>query len=93
MKLLCYIPPYPPPVQGIKVIKDQLLVITGKRKWDEGKNWTLAYRLPELSYEGAFYIPFPGYGQEIRWAGSYYITREALPGEDIRYCIYEIEER
>ncbi len=94
LKYLCYFPSYPPPVQGIKVIKDWLLVITGKRKWNEGRNWTLVYRLPELSYEGSFYIPFPDYGLEIKWIdGNYYITRKVLEGENVKYSIYRVKEK
>ena len=93
LKNICYIPPYPPPIQGIKIIENWLLIITGKRKWDEGKNWVLVYHLPELRYEGSFYIPFPDYGLETKWVGKYYITRETLEGGELKHSIYEVKGR
>lgn len=93
VKLICYIPSYPPPIQGIKVLKNWLLVTTGKRKWNEGKNLVLVYCLPELKYEGSFYIPFPGYGMKPKWLGKYYITNEMSEGYKSKYTIYQVEEK
>jgi hypothetical protein len=55
------IPPHAPPLQGIKVVDDWLVIITGKRNWEKGENMAIVYKLPSLKYEGSFYIPFPNY--------------------------------
>jgi len=89
LKAICYIPPYPPPLQGIKVIGDYLILITGKRDWENGKNEALVYRLPYLKYEGSFYIPFPNF-LRTKWVGEYFITYNLIKEGSDYYSLHTI---
>lgn len=78
-KHILYKPSHAPPLQGIKVIDDWLLIITGKRDWEKGKNWVLVYQIPSFQYEGSFYIPFPEAPALIpKWNGRHYIVSKLL---------------
>lgn len=95
-KYTCLIPPYAPALQGIKVIGDWLLVITGKRNWERDENEVLVFGLPSLHYEGSFYIPFP-HAPTLRtlWNGDYYITYNLEEeGDDYvsRHTVYRIDK-
>lgn len=96
-KHVLYIPPYAPPLQGIKVIDDFLLIITGKRDSEKRMNEVLVYRLPSFHYEGSFEIPFPNGPFLIPlWFQNYYITKELLKKEEdyyILFNIYKIEKK
>lgn len=96
-KHILYIPDHAPPLHGIKVINDWLLIITGKRNWQVSENKVLVYKIPSLKYEGSFYIPFPNAPFLIpKWSGRYYITKQiVIKGEDCYtlFQIYKIEEK
>lgn len=83
---ILYKPLHAPPLQGIKVIDDWLMIITGKREWEKGKNWALVYKIPSFQYEGSFYIPFPEAPALIpKWNGSHYVISENLLEKDGEY--------
>lgn len=93
LKYICDIPPHAPPLLGIKVIDDRLLIITGNRDWDKGKNETLIYKLPNMEYEGSTYIPFPNFLIPA-WIDNYLITRNIVKKNDDfshNLIIYRIE--
>ncbi len=71
-KQITMIPPHAPPLHDIKVIDDRLIVITGKRDWEKGENETLVYHLPEMKYEGSFYLPVLHF--KLYWFGNYYMA-------------------
>ncbi len=96
-KTILSIPPHAPALMGIKVKGDWLLIITGNRDWKKGENEVLAYRLPSLSYEGNFFIPFPNQLRTI-WDDNYnyYTIRNLIEKEDgyyISHEIYKVEEK
>jgi len=90
-KTILYIPAHAPALMGIKVRGDLLLIITGNRDWKKEKNEVLVYRLPSLSYEGNFYIPFPNQLKTI-WDDNYnfYTIQNLIEKEDGYYFSYEI---
>lgn len=88
-KHILYIPPHAPALMGIKVRGDWLLIITGNRNWKKEENEVLVYRLPSLSYEGSFFIPFPNRFM-TKWYDDYYITRKLIKKDDDYYSFYEI---
>jgi hypothetical protein len=95
IKFVLYIPPHAPALMGIKVRGDRLMIITGNRNWKKGENEVLVYRLPSLSYEGSFFIPFPNQLRTI-WYDDYYIVRNLIEKEDGYYLthqIYRVEEK
>ena len=94
-KHILYIPPHAPALMGIKVKGDWLLIITGNRNWKKGENEVLVYRLPSLSYEGSFFIPFPN-RLLTKWDDNYYTIRKLIEKEDGFYLsheIYMVEEK
>jgi hypothetical protein len=74
------IPHHAPPLQDIKVIEDRLLIITGNRNWDKEENETLVYHLPDMKYEGSFYLPF--LHLRLHWFGNYYMTNGMIKKDD-----------
>ena len=90
-KTILYIPSHAPALMGIKVRGDRLLIITGNRNWKKGENEVLVYRLPSLSYEGSFFIPF---SNQLRttWDDNYnyYTIRNLIEKEDGYYFSHEI---
>jgi hypothetical protein len=91
-----YLPPHAPALMGIQVVKDWLLIITGNRNWQKDENEVLVYRLPELKYEGSFFIPFPSFYQATKFYENYYITmntREERDGDKTSFEIFRIEEK
>lgn len=88
-KVSCYIPPHAPPLQDLKVINDQLFVITGNREWENEENQVLVYKLPNMKYEGSFYIPFPNHFKSA-WYDNYYIIRSAIEKENDYYQVLRI---
>jgi hypothetical protein len=90
-KTILSIPSHAPALMGIKVRGDWLLIITGNRNWKNEKNEVLVYRLPSLSYEGNFFIPFPNQLKTI-WDDNYnyYTTRKLIEKEDGYYLSHEI---
>jgi hypothetical protein len=89
-----YLPSHAPALMKTIVVGDRLLVITGNRNWKTGENETLVYRLPDLEYEGSFFLPFSN-GQNIKWSDPYYISVDRLERDEDylwRYAIYKIEE-
>jgi hypothetical protein len=95
LKFILYIPPHAPALMGMKVRGDWLLIITGNRNWKKGENEVLVYRLPSLSYEGSFFIPFPNQLRTM-WHDDYYIIRNLIEREDGYYLsheIYRLEEK
>jgi hypothetical protein len=68
-----------PPLMGLKVIGDWLLIITGNRDGNRKCNETLAYHLPSLEFEGTLWLPFPAAPElNLRWGeGYYYLYGEA----------------
>ena len=96
-KTILYIPSHAPALMGIKVRGDRLLIITGNRNWKKEENEVLVYRLPSLSYEGNFFIPFPNQLRTI-WDDNYnyYTIRNLIEKEDgyyISHEIYRVEEK
>ncbi len=92
VKPVCFYPSHAPPLQGLKVIKDWLLIITGKRNWTKGENEALVYKLPQMEYEGSLYMPFPNYSN-AKWIDNYYITTDIIKNDDdynILLRIYKI---
>lgn len=77
LKQVVYIPPHAPPLEDIKILDDSLFVVTGNRDWKKGENETLVYKLPEMEYEGSFYLPFPN-TLKPAWFGNYYMTRNGI---------------
>jgi len=66
-------PVHAPPLMGLKVINDWLLVITGNRDGYLKCNETLVYRLPSLKLEGSMWLPFPAMiDLSLRWGDGYY---------------------
>ena len=95
IKFILYIPPHAPALMGLKVRGDWLMIITGNRNWKKGENEVLVYRLPSLSYEGSFFMPFPNQLRTI-WYDDYYIIRNLIEKEDGYYLtheIYRVEEK
>ncbi len=79
-------PPQPPPLQGIKVIGDWLLIITGKRDWQKGENEAIVYRLPSFKYEGSFFIPFPNnFLKPIFWINDHYLKTDLVEVDEGYY--------
>jgi len=96
-KTILSIPAHAPPLMGIKVRGDLLLIITGNRNWKKGENEVLVYRLPSLKYEGSFFIPFPNQ-LKTNWGDeyNYYTIQKLIEKEDgyyFTYEIYRIEEK
>jgi hypothetical protein len=95
LKFILHIPPHAPALVGIKVRGDWLMVITGNRNWKKGENEVLVYKLPSLTYEGSFFIPFPNQLRTM-WHDDYYIIRNLIEKEDGYYLsheIYRLEEK
>jgi len=88
-KHILYIPLHAPAMMGIKVKGDWLLIITGNRNWKKGENDVLVYRLPSLSYEGSFFIPFPNL-LSTKWYDNYYMLRKLIEKEDGYYLSHEV---
>jgi hypothetical protein len=83
LKMTCLTPQHAPSLQGIRVIDDKLLIITGKRDWNKGENEVLVYSLPEMKYEGCFNIPFPNAPfAQISWRDNYFSTYDIEPLDD-----------
>jgi hypothetical protein len=96
-KTILYVPPHASALMGIKVRGDWLLIITGNRNWKKEENEVLVYRLPSLSYEGSFFIPFSNQLKTI-WDDNYnyYTIRNLIEKEDgyyISHEIYKVEEK
>ncbi len=90
-----YVPSHSPAIMGIKVIKDWLLIISGKRDWEKQQNEVLVFNLPTLSYDGSFYIPFPNL-LATKWVGDYYVTKKLVEnnGEySFSHEVYSIIEK
>ncbi len=81
LRQVAYIPPHAPPLEDIKVIDNRLLVITGNRDWEKGENETLVYRLPDMKFEGSFYLPFPNILKPA-WVSDYYMTRDGIEKDE-----------
>jgi hypothetical protein len=73
MEINSFIPDHAPALMGMAVVDDRLLVITGNRNWRAQENETLVFRLPDLHYEGSFYLAFPSFFQITKFVGEYYI--------------------
>lgn len=81
-----------PVLRGITVFGDFLLVTTGKRNWETFENEVLVYRLPNLSFEGSFFIPTGDW--ETAKYGKYFTTKRIIEKDDdfyIRNDCYEME--
>jgi len=76
MEIDSLIPDHAPALMGIAVIDDQLLVITGNRNWRGRENETLVFRLPDLRYEGSFFLAFPSFFQITKFVGEFYILSD-----------------
>lgn len=65
---------FSPPLRCLKIIDDRLYIVTGIRNWEQEKNKVFVYRIPEMIYEGNFYIPYPN-GPFLlpKWEDPYYI--------------------
>jgi hypothetical protein len=93
LKQILHIPPYAPALMGIKVIEDKLIIISGKRDWDEQENEALVYSLPAFKFEGSFSIPYPNM-LRTKWYDKYYIIEKLIKqSEEYIYYweIYHIE--
>jgi hypothetical protein len=73
MEINSFIPDHAPALMGMAVVDDRLLVITGNRNWRAQENETLVFRLPDLHYEGSFYLPFPSFFKVTKFFGDYYV--------------------
>jgi hypothetical protein len=73
MEINSFIPDHAPALMGMAVVDDRLLVITGNRNWRAQENETLVFRLPDLHYEGSFYLAYPSFFQTTKFVGDYYI--------------------
>lgn len=73
MQINSFIPDHAPAIMGMAVVDDRLLIITGNRNWRAQENESLVFRLPDLHYEGSFYLPFPSFFQVTKFFGDYYI--------------------
>jgi len=94
LRFRCYMPKNAPPLQDIKILGNWLLIITGKRNWKRGENWTLVYKLPELKFKGTLYLPFPGAFPGTKWWDGFYITRDIVEQEDeykMKFVIYRLD--
>jgi len=77
------LPLHAPALQGIKVIGDWLLIITGNRDWDRQENEVLVFLLPSLQYQGSFRIPFPNAPDlTLKWEAGYFSTHILVEHED-----------
>jgi len=77
------LPPHAPALQGIKVIGDWLLIITGNRDWEHYENETLVFLLPSLEYQGSFRIPFPSAPDlALKWGAGYFSVHDIVAHED-----------
>ena len=75
--------PHAPALQGIKVIGDWLLIITGNRDWDRNENEVLVFLIPSLEYQGSFPIPFPNPPDlSIKWGDGYFSMHNIIEHED-----------
>jgi hypothetical protein len=95
IKETLYIPSHAPALMGIMTIGDRLLLITGNRNWKKGENETLVYRLPDMYYEGSFFIPYSN-TQRTKWYDPIYINVNRIKKDDEyswRYEIYKVEDR
>jgi hypothetical protein len=91
-KSILYIPPHAPALMGVMVVRERLLLITGNRNWKKGENQALIYRLPDLVYEGSFFIPYSNI-QKTKWYDPFYINVNRINKDDgysWRYEIYRI---
>ena len=68
-----FIPDHAPALTGMAVVDDRLLVITGNRNWRAQENETLVFELPDLRYEGSFYLAFPSFFKTTKFVGDHYI--------------------
>lgn len=68
-----FVPDHAPALMGMAVADDRLLVITGNRNWRAQENEALVFRLPDLQYEGSFYLAFPSFFQITKFVGDYYV--------------------
>ncbi|MBD3155357.1 MAG: hypothetical protein GF368_01745 [Candidatus Aenigmarchaeota archaeon] len=85
------IPPHAPALQGIKVIENWLLVITGNRDWEKKENEVLVFLLPSLEYKGCFKMPFPTAPYlNLIWGPGYFSSRSLIQHEDEYMTLYEI---
>ncbi len=73
MEINSFIPEHAPALMRIAVIDDRLLVITGNRNWRAQENEALVFRLPDLHYEGSFYLAFPSFFKTTKFVGDHYI--------------------
>jgi hypothetical protein len=95
IKETLYIPSHAPALMGIMTIDDRLLLITGNRNWKKGENESLVYRLPDMHYEGSFFIPYSN-TQKTKWYDPIYINVNRIKKDDDyswRYEIYKVEDR
>lgn len=90
IKSILYIPPHAPPLMGVMVKNDWLLLITGNRNWKKGENEVLVYHLPSLQYEGSFFLPFSNIHQRIKWYDPYYVTANTIGKNDDYWSHFEI---
>lgn len=72
MEINSLIPEHAPALMGMAVVDDRLLVITGNRNWRTQENETLVFRLPDLYYEGSFYLAYPSFFKTTKFVGDYY---------------------
>lgn len=86
---ILHIPPYAPALMGIKVIADRLIIITGKRDWDNQENEALVYSLPAFEFEGSFSIPYPNL-LRTKWYDDYYIIEKLIKQNDDYTYYWEI---
>ena len=95
IKHTLFIPPHAPALMAAMVVEDRLLLITGNRNWKSGENEALVYRLPEMQYQGSFFVPYSNV-QNMKWAAPYYISDDCVQkGDDylFRFTIYQIKPR
>lgn len=77
------LPRHAPALQGIKVIGDWLLIITGNRDWHHHENEALVFLLPSMEYQGSFRIPFPSAPDlTLKWGAGYLSNRILVKHED-----------
>jgi len=82
METHSFIPDHAPALMSMAVVDDRLVLITGNRNWQAQENETLVFRLPDLRYEGSFYLPFPSFFQQIKFIGDYYVLLNYQPDNE-----------
>ncbi|MGE5342002.1 MAG: hypothetical protein ACM3SY_11045 [Candidatus Omnitrophota bacterium] len=75
-----------PVLRDVDIFGDWLLITTGKRNWDTFENEVLVYRLPDLSYEGSFFIPTGDWPTDKY--GNYFVTKRIIEKNDDYFTQY-----